>query len=269
MESNWLKYIETITTVLTFVFAVVITTIIGLRNTKNENRITVITKKRLVTHDNLRKAVQDIDTFSNPKYLASKESPDDTMFHLCETLSLLRVNLHAGYHMDFILIRKSEIILEEVSNITKSKQYDAEDTRRLDTLRHNFINLVDIYLTTEWRRIKKEIRKVSDYGDAWDRDFLAALLYNYYENTFTPGEKERAIMKSPLYAVVLEVLRKNKEAEKSKIIDIVESTYYFQHSKHESAEIVKAIEDLQQFGVVKHVDAKKWKVIAYDLDEFE
>lgn len=58
-------------------------------------------------------------------------------------------------------------------------------------------------------------------------------------------------------------------AEKSKIIDIVERTYYFQHSKHESAEIVKAIEDLQQFGVVKQVDAKKWKVIAYDLDEFE
>lgn len=268
MDSSWIKYIEVSTTVLTFVFAVVITTLIGLKNTKNENRITVITKKRLVTHDNIRKAVQDINTFSNPKYIIADNRNNDIIFRLCESSSLLRINLHAGYHMDMILIKKCEKILEDVINIAKSDENKAEDIRSLNARRHDFINLVDIYLTTEWRRIKKEIRKVSDYGDAWDKDFLDSLLYNYYENTFASGEKERKKLKNPLYAVVLYELRQNKEADKNFIIGAVKNTAYFRNSKHEAVEIDKTIDNLLKFGVIE-LTAAGWAVIAYNLDEFE
>lgn len=268
MDSSWIKYIEVSVTILTFVFAVIITTLIGLKNTKNENRITVITKKRLVTHDNIRKAVQDINTYSDPQYLISCDCHNDCILHLFEAFSLLRINLHAGYHMDMILIKKGQRILDDVLSLIRSSEQKAEDIRALNIRRHEFINLVDIYLTTEWRRIKKEIRKVSDYGDDWDKDFLDSLLYNYCENTITPCDKERQKLKDALHSVALYALRKSKQAEKDYIIDTIKNTVYCRNFKFEVEDINQAIEDLQQFGVVEHT-SNGWKVVAYNLDEFE
>lgn len=142
--------ITPLVTLLAAVCGLIANTLIQRKN----NSITVIVKKRLERRDRLQALSASIMNNSDVDYLSllSKEERVECFSKITSYCSELRSILEFSFKHDKDLVNSAIKIKNDVFDFL-----NGEDVRStLEKNRKTFAKLLDLYITTEWQRIKNE-----------------------------------------------------------------------------------------------------------------
>lgn len=148
---------------------------------RKTNSIQVITKTRLARREKTKTLMAKMTKLSNIDYLDSldKKEHKEVINSLLEVLSDIRSEYSRTFPNDRKLIDATEGLSSSVISYLKNSNKSNKET--LVSKRNAFVEEMDLYIQTEWKRIKYETvgktRKNSKRYD-WER------LYNEYKNEY-------------------------------------------------------------------------------------
>ena len=123
---------------------------------RRNNSINVITTKRVDRRDKTQSIVADILHLSDVNYLKYQKGKTDIdiISLLSKKVSELRVLYTYTCGLDKKMCEEAELIESSVCSFLNTRR--DEDEKSLNNSRTEFMKTVDIYLQTDWMRIKRE-----------------------------------------------------------------------------------------------------------------
>ncbi|MBO4354375.1 MAG: hypothetical protein J5860_05475 [Clostridia bacterium] len=164
------EIISIITVAVSFIIGVsglIVNTFIQRKN----NSIRVITEKRLERRTITQNIFGKILCYSDPDFLKclNEEEKKENLKLLTEAVSMLRSMYEFSFEADAKMIEKAYSIKEIVSLFENNDEALLE---KIKEARKNFSELVDVYVSTEWTRIKNETvgikKKTKKKAESWD-----------------------------------------------------------------------------------------------------
>ena len=137
---------------------------------RKSNSINVITKTRLARREKTKELMAKMIKLSNVDYLDSleKEEHKEVIASLIEVTSEIRSEYSSVFICDQKLINVTELLSNSVLSYLDSP--NEENKKELISNRDNFIKEMDLYIQTEWKRIKLETvgKKKNNKKPSWD-----------------------------------------------------------------------------------------------------
>ena len=164
-----MEYIIPIITVCVTLLLGILGFIVNSLIQRKSNSIQVITKTRLARREKSKTLLSNIIKLSDPIYLDISKDKDDTLKELIGNVTDLRFEYTQTFKCDYDLISASE----EVKKFAIEYVKDKNNLEELNNKRNNLIKIGDIYLQTEWKRIKLETvgkmknKKLSSWDDIY------------------------------------------------------------------------------------------------------
>lgn len=121
---------------------------------RKTHSISVITKTRLARREKTKDLLAKMIKFSDTKYLdcLDEKEKKDVISSLAEVSSMIRAEYTGTYHCDIELIDLTEQLKDKVISYLRGTTSQEE----LMKARNELIKTFDIYIQTEWQRIKLE-----------------------------------------------------------------------------------------------------------------
>ena len=145
---------------------------------RKSNSISVITKTRLARREKTKALMAKMLTLSNLDYLniLDNNGKKEAITSLAETVSEIRSEYTETYDCDVKLIDATN----KLSNSVISYLNSAKNKEELIGARNEFAEVMDLYIQTEWRRIKLEtVGKMKDNTKpSWDD------IHDYYKGRY-------------------------------------------------------------------------------------
>ena len=137
---------------------------------RKSNSINVITKTRLARREKTKELMAKMIKLSNIDYLdfLEKKEHKEVISSLAEVTSEIRSEYSSVFPCDQKLINATYALSSSV--ITYLGSPDEESKESLITNRDNFIKEMDLYIQTEWKRIKMETvgKMKNNKKPSWD-----------------------------------------------------------------------------------------------------
>lgn len=162
---------------------------------RKSNSISVITQTRLKRRKDTQRIAAELLKYSDLDYLKSfgKDNSERTLLKkkiiecMAKDVAELRALYSFSFDKDAKLIKAAEKLKESVAIYINAKKKHAKKEVELIDARRNFEMIVDVYLSTEWKRIKLET-----VGKEWKKNSLGKWedQYNHYENGYKSVYKE-------------------------------------------------------------------------------
>lgn len=157
---------------------------------RKSNSIKVITQHRLDRRQETQRIAAIIIKYSDPKMISlldTKEEKEKAIKEIIEKISKLRAMYFRSYECDIRLLDKADALKTQLIRCIEGAPVDEYYL----SCRDAFIKEVDIYVTTEWKRIKLETIGKSKIGvsslGTWEDDYDYTL--NSY-NKYNKGPEE-------------------------------------------------------------------------------
>ena len=137
---------------------------------RKSNSINVITKTRLARREKTKELMAKMIKLSNISYLDSldKKEHKDIISSLTEVTSIIRSEYSSVFPCDQRLIELTNELSSSVISYLSSP--NEENKNKLNSSRDNFIKEMDLYIQTEWKRIKLETvgKMKNNKKPSWD-----------------------------------------------------------------------------------------------------
>ena len=130
---------------------------------RKSNSIQIITKTRLDRREKTKRIMSEVSMLSNIDYLnvLSKEEEKEVIKKLIEQVSILRSEYTRTFECDIVLLDSVYAVLSALISYINDDSIVNEES--LINKREEFIKCADIYIQTEWKRIKLEtVGKMND-----------------------------------------------------------------------------------------------------------
>lgn len=121
---------------------------------RKSNSISVITKTRLARREKTKSLMARMIKLSDKRFLdiLDEEGKNNVISSLAEVSAEIRSEYTKTYACDIALIK----ITNQLSDSVIAYMNGSIDQKELDKVRTDYIKLFDIYIQTEWKRIKLE-----------------------------------------------------------------------------------------------------------------
>ena len=137
---------------------------------RKSNSINVITKTRLARREKTKELMAKMIKLSNIDYLDSLEKKEhkEVISSLAEVTSEIRSEYSSVFTCDQKLINQTDLLSSSVLAYLGSPI--EENKKELISNRDNFIKEMDLYIQTEWKRIKLETvgKMKNNAKPSWD-----------------------------------------------------------------------------------------------------
>lgn len=144
---------------------------------RKSHSIQVITKTRLARREKTKELTAKMIVLSDVEYLDTIESKDIVIQQVVEVFSNLRAEYSNVFRCDKVLLETCESLKDSVIKYIKHK----DNKEVLLLARNEFIKVSDLYIQTEWKRIKLEtVGKMKNKKNiqSWDE------IYNGYSKEY-------------------------------------------------------------------------------------
>ncbi len=146
---------------------------------RKSNSIKMVTQHRFERRSETQKIAATLTKYSDPdliRLLSSEEEKRDAVKEVVDACSRLRSMYFRSYPCDIRLLDKADELKQNLVAVLLSRH---PATDRLLSSREAFIKEADLYVTTEWQRIKLETigkRKIASGGlGTWEEDYRKTL----------------------------------------------------------------------------------------------
>ena len=172
-----MEYIIPIITVSVTLLLGVLGFIVNSLIQRKSNSIQVITKTRLARREKTKELMSKMIMLSNINYLNTNDNKDSIRL-LIETSSNIRSEYSQVFECDRRLIDITESLTNSIIGYLNNPNEDNKII--LNNNRNVFIKDMDIYIQTEWKRIKLEtVGKMNNSKfSSWNE------IYNQYQNDY-------------------------------------------------------------------------------------
>ncbi len=174
------QIISIITVCVTFILGILGLIFNSLIQRKS-NSIKIVTQHRMDRRNETQKIAATIIKYSDPKMISlldTAEEKESAIKEIIEVESRLRAIYFRSYECDIRLLDKADALKDKLIQCIEGAPVDEDYLLCRDA----FIKEADIYVTTEWKRIKLETIGKSKIGvsnlGTWEDDYKKTL--NFY-----------------------------------------------------------------------------------------